>query len=70
MHALSYVFPALVVFFGECINGLLDFVYAVEEGCEVVVDHLDAVVKIGELLLLGADGVCGYVVDHLGEAIF
>lgn len=70
MDALTDIFPALVVFFCESIYGLLDFVDAVEEGCEVVVDHLDAVVEIGELLLLGADGVCGYVVDYLGEAVF
>jgi hypothetical protein len=70
MDALSNLFPALVVFFSESINGLLDFVDAVEEGCEVVVNHLDAVVEVGELLLLGADGVCGYVVDYLWEAVF
>lgn len=70
MDALIYLFPALVVFFSECIDGLLDLVDAVEEGCEVVVDHLDAVVEIGELLLLGADAICRYVVDYLGEAIF
>jgi hypothetical protein len=60
--AVHEVIPALFIVRMNLFYQLSDFENA-------VIDDLDAVVQIGELVLLGANGGCRYVFEHLGNVV-
>lgn len=60
--AVHEVIPALLILRMNLFHQLGDFE-------DAVVDDLDAVVEIGELVLLGADRGCGDVFKHFGYVV-